>query len=93
LSRMDIDTVRNVARIARLRLSPEEERQFAQDLEEVLAYMAVLDEAPSRGEHDFIPVPVHDVLREDVEARDVDADGLRDSMDIYQDLVRGPRLS
>jgi len=38
-------------------------------------------------------VPVHDMLREDVEARDVDADGLRDSMDIYQDLVRGPRLS
>ncbi len=90
---MDIATVRKVARVARLKLTSEEEQAFARDLEEVLAYMEVLDEAPSGGEHDFNPVPVRDVLRDDEEGRDVDAEKLRDSMDTYQDMVRGPRLS
>ncbi len=43
---MDIETVRKVARVARLKLSPQEEEQFSRDLEEVLQYFSLLDEAP-----------------------------------------------
>lgn len=90
---MHIETVRRVARIARLNLTPEEEQRFAKDLEEILAYMDVLDEAESTEQHDFNPVPVKDVLREDAEGRDIDAETLLDSMDTYERMVRGPRLS
>jgi len=90
---MDIETVRKVARVARLRLTPSEELQFAQDLEEVLQYFSLLDEAPQVETHDFNPVRVADILREDEPSRDVNAERLRDSMDTYEDMVRGPRLS
>jgi aspartyl-tRNA(Asn)/glutamyl-tRNA(Gln) amidotransferase subunit C len=90
---LDVGTVRRVARIARLKLTPEEEERFAEDLEEILAYMDVLDEAEGSEQHDFNPVPVKDVLREDVEGRDVDAETLLDSLDTYERMVRGPRLS
>jgi len=90
---MDVETVRKVARVARLKLAPDEEKEFARDLEEVLAYFSLLDEAPQVDTHDFNPVRVADVLREDEPARDVNAEKLRDSMDTYQDMVRGPRLS
>jgi aspartyl-tRNA(Asn)/glutamyl-tRNA(Gln) amidotransferase subunit C len=90
---MDADTVRKVAKVARLRLTQEEAEQFARDLDEVLEFFSLLDEAPQVDTHDFNPVRVADVLREDEPSRDPNADVLRDSMDTYQDLVRGPRLS
>lgn len=90
---MDVDTVRKVARVARLRLSPEEEQRFAKDLEEMLDYLSLLDEAPHVDTHDFNPVKVADVLREDEPAADPNSEKLRDSMDTYEDMVRGPRLS
>jgi aspartyl-tRNA(Asn)/glutamyl-tRNA(Gln) amidotransferase subunit C len=90
---MDVETVRKVARVARLKLTPDEEKEFARDLEEVLTYFSLLDEAPQVDTHDFNPVRVADVLREDEPAQDVNAEKLRDSMDTYQDMVRGPRLS
>lgn len=90
---MDAVTVRKVAKVARLRLTQEEVDQFSRDLEEVLEYFSLLDEAPQVDTHDFNPVRVADVLREDEPARDVNAEKLRDSMDTYEEMVRGPRLS
>ncbi len=90
---MDLEEVKSVARNARLELTEEEMQGFAKDLEDVLSYFSVLDEAPDIGKHDFNPVPVANVLREDEVCRDVDAGLLRDSMDTYQDMVRGPKLT
>ena len=90
---MDLEEVKSVARNARLKLSEEEKQEFAKDLEDVLNYFSVLDKAPDTGKHDFNPVPVTDVLREDEVCRDIDAGSLRDSMDTYQDMVRGPKLT
>jgi aspartyl-tRNA(Asn)/glutamyl-tRNA(Gln) amidotransferase subunit C len=90
---MDQEAVKKVARIARLKLTDEETAEFAKDMEEVLSYFSVLDEAPAAISHDFNPVPVRDVLRQDEVARDVDAEKLRDSMDTYEGMVRGPRLA
>jgi aspartyl-tRNA(Asn)/glutamyl-tRNA(Gln) amidotransferase subunit C len=90
---LDAGTIRRVARVARLILTPEEEERFAKDLEEILGYMDVLDEAESSERQGFNPVPISDVLREDVEGRDIESEKLLDSMDTYERMVRGPRLS
>jgi aspartyl-tRNA(Asn)/glutamyl-tRNA(Gln) amidotransferase subunit C len=90
---MEQEVVKKVARIARLKLTEAEVKEFAKDMEEVLSYFTVLDEAPGADSHDFNPVPVRNVLREDEVARDVDAERLRDAMDTYEGMVRGPRLS
>jgi aspartyl-tRNA(Asn)/glutamyl-tRNA(Gln) amidotransferase subunit C len=90
---MDLEEVKGVAWNARLKLTDEEMQEFAKDLEDVLSYFSILDKAPDSGKHDFNPVPISNVLREDEVSRDIDAEKLRDSMDTYQDMVRGPRLT
>jgi aspartyl-tRNA(Asn)/glutamyl-tRNA(Gln) amidotransferase subunit C len=90
---MDPDVVLKVAKLARLDLSEEEVEEFSRDLEEILGYFSILDEAPSTSEFDFNPVPIRDVLREDEPGLRIDPGELRDLMKAYQDWIRGPRLS
>jgi len=90
---MDLEIVRKVARIARLELTQQELEEFSGDLEEILEYLSMLDDAPSGGEGGFNPVPVEDVLREDEPSMEIDAEELRGKMDTYRDWVRGPRLA
>ncbi len=90
---MDKETVRKVARIARLDLTDEELEEFSSDLEEILTSFSSLDEAEVSGQHRFNPVDIRDKLREDSPFRDVDSAILRDLMSTYDDWVRGPRHS
>lgn len=90
---MDQETVRRVAKVARLKLTEAELVQYAADLEDILTAFSVLDEAPSLEEFDLGPVKVEDILREDVVCRDSDPSELRDLMRTRDDWVRGPRLS
>lgn len=90
---MDLEVVRKVARIARLELSDEELEEFSGDLEEILDYLSVLDEAPSSEEYGFNPVPIEDLMREDEPFLEIDPAELRDMMDTYQDWTRGPKLA
>ena len=90
---MDLEEVRNVAWNARLKLTEAEIQEFAKDLEDVLSYFSILDQAPDTGKHDFNSVPVANILREDEVSRDVDAGTLLDPKDTYQDMVRGPKLA
>jgi aspartyl-tRNA(Asn)/glutamyl-tRNA(Gln) amidotransferase subunit C len=90
---MDLEVVRKVARIARLELSDEELEEFSGDLEEILDYLSVLDEAPSSEEYGFNPVPIEDLMREDEPFLEIDPAELRDMMDTYQDWIRGPKLA
>lgn len=90
---MDLEVVRKVARIARLELSDEELEEFSGDLEEILDYLSVLDEAPSSEEYGFNPVPIEDLMREDEPLLEIDPAELRDMMDTYQDWIRGPKLA
>ena len=46
---MDQETVRKVARVARLKLTDEELERYAADLEDILMAFSVLDEAPGAG--------------------------------------------
>lgn len=90
---MDRETVSKVARVARLRLTDEETKQYAADLEDILSAFSVLDEAPAIEDYDLGPIKVEDVLREDVVYRDSDPAELRETMGTKDDWVRGPRLS
>jgi len=90
---MDLEVVKRVARIARLELTDQELEEFSDDLEEILDYLSVLDEAPSCECAGFNPIPVEDILRDDEPSLDMDSADLRELMDTYQDWVRGPRLA
>ncbi|MDD1768580.1 MAG: aspartyl/glutamyl-tRNA amidotransferase subunit C [Methanomassiliicoccales archaeon] len=89
---MEPEIVKKVARIARLQLTEAEIGEFARDLEEVLEYFSMLDEASGAEEYDFNPVKIQDVLREDSVGQDIDPELLTRMMDTYEEWVRGPRL-
>ena len=55
-----------IARLAKLDLTPEETTRFSEDLNQVLAYVAQLDQWDTTGiEPMYHPLPVFDALRED----------------------------
>ena len=89
---MDLETVRNVAKVARLRLTEEELVAFAQDMSEILDFFALLDEAPDIEAYGFNPVEVADVLREDDPGVDIPPEELLRDMNTYLEWIRGPRL-
>lgn len=60
------DEVRHVARLARLELTEEEVRRFAQQLGEILEAARRLDEVDTEGiEPTFYPLPLRNVFRPD----------------------------
>lgn len=67
MSRIDRDTVRHVALLARLELSDEEIERFAHELGDILEYVAKLDELDTT---DVPPtshsLPLANVMRDDV---------------------------
>jgi len=81
-----------VAKVARLTLTEEELESFHADLEKVLEYFSVLDEAPGNESFNFNPIPVEDVLREDEAYMEHDPAELLRHMRTYHDYVRGPLL-
>ena len=90
---MDRDTVVRVARIAHLYLTEEELDRYSIDLGEILGYFEMLDEAPGLENKGFNPVPIADVLREDVPKMDIPAEECTKDMKVYDGFVRGPRLA
>ena len=55
-----------IARLAKLDLTPEETARFSEDLNQVLAYVAQLDQWDTTGiEPMYHPLPVFDALRVD----------------------------
>ena len=55
-----------IARLAKLELTGEETARFSNDLNQVLAYVAQLDQWDTTGvEPMYHPLPVFDALRED----------------------------
>ncbi|KQM12555.1 hypothetical protein AOA80_01260 [Methanomassiliicoccales archaeon RumEn M1] len=87
---MDEETVRKVARVARLDLTDEEVSKYAVDLEDILSTFEVLDEAPVTEDFDLTPVPVDDRLRDDEVLAYPDPARLRREMRTADGWVRGP---
>ena len=56
-----------IARLAKLNLTPEETEQFSADLNQVLGYVAQLEQWNTEGvEPMYHPLPVFDAVREDI---------------------------
>ncbi len=90
---MDRATVERVARAAHITLTEEELERYSRDLEEILTYFELLDDAPENAERGINPIEIADVLRDDEPRMDIDPDVLLRDMNTYEGYVRGPRLS
>ncbi len=67
--------VEHIAKLARLKLSPEEQARYQQDLCSILQYVAKLTELDTdKVEPTAHPLPLHTVLREDDPAPTYDPD-------------------
>lgn len=56
-----------IARLAKLALTPEETSRFSEDLNQVLRYVAQLEQWDTTGvEPMYHPLPVFDAVREDI---------------------------
>jgi aspartyl-tRNA(Asn)/glutamyl-tRNA(Gln) amidotransferase subunit C len=71
------EEVRNVALLARLELSPEEEAAFGSDLDEILSYVTMLEELDTSAvEPTAHVVEVETPFRDDVVTNHPDAEAL-----------------
>jgi len=87
------ETVEHVARIARLDLTEKEAEQMEKDLNNILAAFKDLDKAPiSKVEPSFQPLPVTDVLREDVPEKCFSSEqALGNTVHKERGFFKGPR--
>ena len=66
MSQTNLIDVAYIARLAKLELTEEETSRFSEDLNQVLTYVAQLDQWDTTGvEPMYHPLPVYDALRED----------------------------
>lgn len=90
---MDKATVERVARAAHIKLTDEELERYSNDLNDILSYFELLDEAPGCDSYGLNPIEVADVMRDDEPVSEYDPDALLKDMNTYERYVRGPRLS
>lgn len=90
---MEKAIIERVARAAHLALTEEELEKYSKDLDDILDYFKILDEAPDFEGFGVNPIEVADVLREDEPHMEIDPDELLKDMKTYDNYVRGPRLS
>ena len=65
--KISLDTVKHVARMARLELIEKELKKFQKDLDDILLAFRDLDRARPKCEPSFQPLPIKDITREDKE--------------------------
>lgn len=91
---IDESTVRHVARLARLRLSPEEEQVMQQELSGILGHI----DAITSIDLDGVPPTTHVIALENVLRADVPRDSLprvealREAQDVVDDSFGVPRM-
>lgn len=91
---IDESTVRHVARLARLRLSPEEEQVMQQELSGILGHI----DAITSMDLDGVPPTTHVIALENVLRADVPRDSLpreealREAPDVVDDSFGVPRM-
>ena len=90
---MDKATVERVARAAHIKLTEEELEMYSKDLNDILSYFELLDEAPECDSYGLNPIEVADIMRDDEPVVTYDPDVLLRNMNTYEGYVRGPRLS
>jgi len=64
---LSVDTVKHVAKLAKLELTEKELKKFQKDLDDILLAFGDLEKAKPRCQASFQPLPIRDVTREDEE--------------------------
>ena len=93
MPRVTTETVERVAALARLKLSDEERRTFARQLDEVLAYAETLQALPTEGVPPMDHAGETTALREDRETAGLPRErALESAPDAADGLFRVPRV-
>lgn len=92
--RLSIDEVRYIARLARLRLTPEEEERLADEMADVLTYMEQLNAVDTTEVEPLSHVlDLVDVVREDdVEQRISHEEAMKNAPDTDGEYFRVPKV-
>lgn len=91
---ISVEEVRYIARLARLAFAEEEERMLAEQMGEILAYVAKLNELDTSGVPPMDHVlELHNVFREDVVTQRIaHEDALLNAPDADSDYFRVPKV-
>jgi len=89
---IDKETIERVAKISRLRLTPEEEERLLSDFKEILSAFSMLDEAEADCDPAFHAIDIRNYLRDDEPGMSVPPDDIIERMDTHQRFVKGPRM-
>jgi aspartyl-tRNA(Asn)/glutamyl-tRNA(Gln) amidotransferase subunit C len=93
MTKVTVETVDHVARLARLSLSPEERATFARQLDEILAYAESIQALDTSGVPPMSHAGTAPVFREDVPRPGLDrATVLSQAPDPAETLFRVPRV-
>ena len=91
--KLDKDTVKHVAEVARLELTDEELEQYSKQMESILQAFNEIDEVDTEGvEPSFHPIPLENVLRDDV-IKDWDWNPLNNTEHKEKQHFRGPKIT
>ncbi|MFH0978116.1 MAG: Asp-tRNA(Asn)/Glu-tRNA(Gln) amidotransferase subunit GatC [Candidatus Woesearchaeota archaeon] len=91
--KLDKETVRHVAEVARLKLSEKEIEEFVPQLKELLDAFSKLDEVKVEGvRSSFQPIELKDAMREDKEGKCLSQkEALSNSPNTKEGYFKGPR--
>ena len=64
---LSVNTVKHVAKLARLDLTKKETKKFQKDLDDILLAFRDLNKAKPKCQPSFQPLPIKDITREDEE--------------------------
>jgi len=93
MARVTIETVEQVARLARLQLTHEEKATFARQLDEILAYAEKLQALDTSSVEPMSHAGESSALREDVESPSLPRErALQAAPDVADGLFRVPRI-
>lgn len=93
MARVTTETVDEVARLARLRLTDDERATFARQLDDILAYAETLQALDTEAVEPMSHAGDASALREDVESESLPRErALKDAPDVADGLFRVPRV-
>jgi aspartyl-tRNA(Asn)/glutamyl-tRNA(Gln) amidotransferase subunit C len=93
MARVTIETLEQVARLARIQLTNEEKATFARQLDEILNYAEKLQALDTSTVEPMSHAGESSALREDVEAESLPRErALEDAPDVADGLFRVPRV-
>lgn len=93
MKKINEETVKHVADLARLKLTASDLKKMQKDLNDILAAFKTLDEAPV-AEPSFQPIPMENVLREDAPEKCLsNEEALKNTKHKEKGFFKGPRAS